>query len=220
MRRAESVATFVTAGAAVVVALAAVSRLSEADRTAGPPLENRPSLVSQELWREAVALGRPLGDSGALAKVVVLSDFECPACRSFHSTVIELLDRLPDSIDVRYVHTPLPYHRFALPAARVSECAARYGRFKEAVDRLFAAQDSFGLVRWSQILSFGMRSGSVIDFDACATGASPEREFDRISRGVDFGRRLGMEGTPTVLVNGLRFDRPPNPDALVAVIRK
>ena len=49
--------------------------------------------------------------------VVEFSDFECPSCRIFESTVEQLTQQYKESLYFAYRHFPLPGHPYAVPAA-------------------------------------------------------------------------------------------------------
>jgi protein-disulfide isomerase len=67
-------------------------------------------------------------------------------------------------------------------------------------------QDSLGVKSWN---SFAAESGIVdtVDFARCMENSSTHR---RIARDTVLVRELGARGTPTILVNGLRWRRRPS----------
>lgn len=207
--------------AAVAVATVVVrSQLKEARPSSGSSASLPPVRLDETLWEEAKLAGRELhAPTGADAVIVVLTDFECPACRVFHERISEVVSRSPVPVAVRLVHTPLPYHRFALPAARVVECGAEEGRFPEMVEALFRNQDSLGIVSWSEIARQGA-ARSPDEVAMCATGKASDPRFVLIDEGMKFSTRMELEGTPTVLVNGWRFNRPPTVDQILEYLRR
>jgi protein-disulfide isomerase len=111
-----------------------------------------------------------------------------------------------------YRHYPLPYHKNAVPAAQASVCAARQGRFEEYHDALFAQQDSLGLIPWTRLASTA-GVPDVAEFQSCMQSSVPGSE---IERDLQAGTRLGVRGTPAILVNE-RFisGAPPGVEELV-----
>jgi protein-disulfide isomerase len=103
-------------------------------------------------------------------------------------------------------HYPISTHRFAMKAAKASECAAVQGRFREAHDVLLAQQDSFGLKLWSGFAA-DFNVPSIERFEQCLADTS---NVEMIVRGLKMGDKLGLRGTPMVILNGLRFDAAPN----------
>ncbi|KPJ88078.1 MAG: hypothetical protein AMS18_13800 [Gemmatimonas sp. SG8_17] len=143
-------------------------------------------------------------------RIVEFGDFQCPFCQNFHFAVEELMDELTDQVSLVYYDYPLDGHPFAVAAALAARCARADGRFEEMATELFAKQDSIGLRSW---LSYA-RSAGISDtagFRSCMQ--------DSVSQaGVDadhaLGTELGVMGTPTVIINGWRFNMPPSVDSL------
>jgi hypothetical protein len=152
-------------------------------------------------WQALRPFARYIGDSVAPVLLIEFADLECPACRGFHeSTLPDLRQSVRTSFSVALVHLPLSSHRFAKAAAHAAECAAEQGRFGRFVERVMDKQDSVGLKSW---VSFA-RDAHVVDLDKFAecTGRPGTPPF--VDSGMVAARRLGISGTPTVLVNGWR----------------
>jgi protein-disulfide isomerase len=165
-------------------------------------------------WRDLIANGVLEGDSTAVVKLVEFSDLECPVCRQFERNVRSVRAKYPKEVSVVFVHFPLPQHRFARPAARAAECADRSGRFAEFVALAYDKQDSLGLKPWtSYALEAGVRNTA--RFARCVADASP---VPRIDDGVALAHRMGVRGTPTVIVNGWRFSSPPAEAELIRTV--
>lgn len=93
---------------------------------------------------------------------------------------------------------PLPSHRSAPRAAKAAECAARVGKFSEALDAIFANQDSLANSEWPWFFA-GLRPKETAEVRQClADAAAPPL----IQAGRDMGTRIGVRGTPTVLLQG------------------
>ena len=92
---------------------------------------------------------------------------------------------------------PLPFHDLARPAHEASRCAAEAGKFWAYHDRLFQEQPAFerdDLVRYAVELGLD-RASFVRCLDDRRFAAAVEAD-------VAQGRALGINGTPTFLVNG------------------
>jgi protein-disulfide isomerase len=103
---------------------------------------------------------------------------------------------------VVYRHFPLPGHRYAMDAARASECAGAQGRFEAFHDALFARQPEIGIVPWSRL---AQESGvpDLPRFEACLRDGG---EVASIARDRAMAQRLEVNSTPTLLVNGARIE--------------
>ena len=100
---------------------------------------------------------------------------------------------------------PLAQHRFARPAAKGLECADAQGRAPAFLDLTYEKQDSLGLKTWE---SFATEAGlkSAAAFGKCITEPS---HTERIEAGVALGHRVGVHGTPTIIINGWRLATAP-----------
>jgi protein-disulfide isomerase len=105
-----------------------------------------------------------------------------------------------------FVHFPLSQHRFATPAGNAVECAKSFDRFHELVDAIFVKQDSLGLKSWT---SFAVDAG-VSDTATIAACANSPAVNPVIDSGRAYGSRLGVKGTPTLVVNGWVLSNPPD----------
>lgn len=153
-------------------------------------------------WESLTASGHRIGLANAVVTIVEFGDFECPVCGSYHvSTLAPFLEANPSTTALIYRHWPLSYHRFALPAARASECAAAQGRFAAYHQALFDHQDSLGLRSFGDVaLAVGVPDS--IQFARCLTDPT---EPSAIAADVAAVTALGGIGTPTILVNGFRW---------------
>lgn len=146
--------------------------------------------------------GQRVGVSEPTVQVVVFSDYQCPFCRIANATLDSLIKVHPKSVVLVWRHYPLGRsHPFAIDAAVAAECAAEQGRFSEYHSALFRAQDSLNSELW-QKLATQVNVQDMSAFNACRRG-SPALE--RVRSDLMAGDRLGVTGTPTILVNARLF---------------
>ena len=147
------------------------------------------------------ASGRAVGPVTAAVRIDLFSDFQCPACKALHETVIKRLkEEYARQGKVRLVHHdfPLPQHQFARQAATLAAAADKLGKYDAVADALFLQQDT-----WS-------KNGSV---DAVVDGVlTPEerkklRELAKdpaiaanIERDMQLGQKSQVSSTPTMIV--------------------
>lgn len=157
-------------------------------------------------WRDLLRFGRPQGPTGApILLIIEFVDLECPACGAFHQTTLpELRHEFGDRFSLTLIHLPLKGHRFAVPGAQAAECAAEQDRFGQFVDLVMRKQDSLGLKSWA---SYAEEAGigSISAFTEC--GARPGMAAF-VDSGMAAARRLGINATPTILVNGWQIGSP------------
>lgn len=167
-------------------------------------------------WDDVISGGHRIGPLDAKVTVVEFSDFQCPFCREFATgTLGEVRRRFPKDVAVVYRHWPLSIHQWAYPAARAAECAAEQGRFIEFHDLLFAKQDSIGS---KPFVGFALESGitNLDAFESCTEGTQMD---PAIEEDIRLAKAVGGLGTPTVVVNGIRFLSAPDAMALDSIVR-
>jgi protein-disulfide isomerase len=188
---------------------------------AGPPIDVSRSVeeVEAELGAEAdkrsevlaaAVDGMPVrGPADAPVTLVEFSDFQCPYCARASTLVDRLLETYPETLNVVYLHYPLPNHEWAEPAAIAAQCAARQSddAFWTLHDAYFDNQDSYttGNVvdRSAEALS-----GSDIDLEqwrSCAGDPSSDAYAgarQSVQANLQAGRDVNVTGTPSFYING------------------
>ena len=150
---------------------------------------------------------------GGGTQLVVYGDFECP----YTAAAVREIDRLRDGglgFELVFRHFPLrEIHEHAQAAAEAAEAAARQGRFWEMHDILFRNQlrlEPDDLRRFAERLA--LDSGRFeSDLADPATAA-------RIERDIESGIRSGVDGTPSLFIDGLRYEGPRDADSLAEAL--
>jgi len=143
------------------------------------------------------------GSSSAKVALIEFADFECPYCANYVRTVFpqvrsDLIEK--GLVAYAFMHYPLDQiHKKARPAAIASVCAAKQGRFWEMHEVLF---QSAGMLPAPATLAGGSFQG----FDLAAFNECSRRPDDVVSAQLAEGNRLGIRGTPTLLVGEIRSD--------------
>lgn len=165
-------------------------------------------------WRSYLGQGVRLGSTSAPVQLIEFADFECPYCAIYHKTLKSLRERYPTQISLILMHLPLQGHRFAMPAARVAECAGVQGRFEAMYDRLFDEQESLGLKPWRDYAAEAGVS-DLAAFDACTKAT---QSVPRIEEGKQLAAKLDVKSTPTLIVNGWMLGRPATAEELDTMV--
>ncbi|MCC7442136.1 MAG: thioredoxin domain-containing protein [Bdellovibrionales bacterium] len=166
------------------------------------------------------------GPAEAAITIVKFSDFQCPACKVGAQSIHPLSHRFPGKIRIVYRHFPLdpacnrgmdrPLHPAACQAARVSHCAFRKGKFKEAYEALFEHQED--LVKDGPAAIAAKATGiPIAELEACATGSDAQTA---IARDVEDGMALEVSATPTFFINGRKVPGGLPTDLWIEVIEK
>jgi protein-disulfide isomerase len=143
--------------------------------------------------------GRPAsGPANAPVTMVVFSDFECPYCREFSSTIREIKKQYGDKVRLVFRQFPLKaIHPDAQKAAEAALCADRQKKFWEMHDLLFKDQSSLSVDNLkSKAKELGLDTAA---FNACLEeGATAALIHEDLVAAFS----AGVDGTPSTFVNG------------------
>jgi protein-disulfide isomerase len=149
--------------------------------------------------------GKSLGNPDAPVRVDVWEDFQCPACKIFtEGTEQQLVERYVTTGQVYYTFHFFPFiGSESRQSASASMCALEQGKFWEYHDLLYANwngenQGSFADARLTAFAEF-----LALDMDAFEACFSENRYEDEIDRDYLDGQAAGVQGTPSVFVNGV-----------------
>jgi len=143
-----------------------------------------------------------LGDAKAPVRVVEFTDFQCPYCKKFAAVSQEVLSKHGKKIHWEVRHFPLSFHKQARAAATAVYCAAAQGKLADAKKWIFDAQDKLTQENIYKDLSKSLKIKSDV-FDKCLSSEATEKA---IQADISEGERVGVQGTPTVFVNGRKFE--------------
>jgi NhaA family Na+:H+ antiporter len=134
--------------------------------------------------------------------VVAYLDFLCPYCRRLRQVFRRLRDTLGDRLVYVFRHFPNERaHPGAELAARASEAAARQGRFFEMHDRLFDRDLPIGE---ADLVDLAREIG--LDVPRFEPDLASDEVRARVEDDIADGRKNGVTGTPTLFVDGVRYD--------------
>ncbi len=137
------------------------------------------------------------GPSSAPITIVEFSDYQCPFCQRAEESVKEVMKKYGDKVHLVYMDFPLPMHSNALGAAQAARCAGDQGKYWEFHDALFADQsklDAPGLKATADKLKLDPKK-----FAEC-TGHG--LHMDQVKASQQEGTEVGVDGTPTFIING------------------
>ena len=174
---------------------------------------------SQPDLPSSTAGGKSIGPDDAAIVVTEFSDFQCPYCAAaagFQPALIERFRQndpswqpaVPGLIDlaeagkIRFVfkHFPIPNHQYAQKAAEAAQCADEQGKFWAYHDALFDKQSSMSITnmkKWA--VDLGLDSEQ---FNSCLDSG---KYTTMVLEEYEEGQSLGVDGTPTFFVNGVKI---------------
>jgi protein-disulfide isomerase len=140
------------------------------------------------------------------AKIVIVdySDLECPFCKQFHQTLIQIFNQYGPTNQVAWVyrHFPLDIHTRAPHEAEASECANELGgntAFWNYIDDVFATTTSEDTLDPAQLPIIAGEVG--LDTDKFMDCLNSGRYADKVTEETNDAIKAGGNATPfTVLV--------------------
>ncbi len=144
------------------------------------------------------------GDPNAPVTILEFSDFQCPYCgRFFREVEPQIAKQYIASGKVRFGYLHFAFlGQESLRAAEASECAADQDAFWEYHDKLFNSQngENRGAFNDKNLKQFAADLGlDTKTFSQCLDGG---KYTQYVQSQVNIGRQIGVQSTPTFLVNG------------------
>jgi protein-disulfide isomerase len=146
--------------------------------------------------------------------VEVYLDYLCPACRRFEEAAGPTIERLLAERRITMVYHPVAIldrystNEYSSRSAAGAGCAADGGRLVQYTDALYATQPDEGGAGHTddRLVEIATTAGLAGDeFGQCLR----ERRYaDWVTHVTDGMSRRGVNGTPTVFVNGRQLDNP------------
>lgn len=174
--------------------------------TGGHPREQLSELLRARYAASAVVRisteGAPShGSAMAPVTIVEFSDYECPHCARAIPAIRQVVRDFAAQVRLVHMDFPLSGHTHAMAAAKAALAAGRQGKFWEMHELLFQNQRNLeptDIERYATQLGLDMAR-----FRADSASPEIERQIQATRRE---GERLQITGTPTIYINGRRFE--------------
>ena len=159
------------------------------------------------------ANGSPITfDNGAVTVIDVWEDPQCPVCKLFEDANGDYIESL-----VREKKATVRYHVLSflgdesVRAANASFCAADEGQYLDFHHALYAVQsplENSGFWSNETLVNIGKKIGiTSTTFADCVTKGS---KVEVVKANYDSMNKFGVQGTPTVFINGKKWERTQN----------
>jgi protein-disulfide isomerase len=192
----EILSSIAAIGAVIIVAMTAWSMNSRGESaTTGVPKE-------PVLPKAAFSLdpAQSKGSPTARVALIAFSDFECPVCSRFTTTLLPTIEAeyvTTGKVVFSFHHRPLEsLHQHAFDAALASACAGKQGKFWQMHDVMFANPkrlDRKGLIDSAKVI--GLNGAKFIQ----CLNEQPENR-DGVRKQADAADALEIQSTPTFFV--------------------
>lgn len=149
--------------------------------------------------------GNVLGDANGKLTVYIYTDYKCPICRTYnlitHRAAQELSGfkivhrNLPLDVDCnKYI--PKPFHNGSCTLAKYSIAAENQGRFWDLNSEFFEKQpkNEHAIMKLAKSMGF--------DTIKLRQDANSAKTRARLNEDIESATALGIDGTPTLVING------------------
>jgi protein-disulfide isomerase len=137
-----------------------------------------------------------LGSDNPIMTIVEFSDFNCPYSAIFYPTIKQFV--LENSEKVKVIFKDFPLGNFSLALA--ANCAFEQNRFWDMHDKLFYYQEDI-----TDNLIMNIAESMRLDMDLFKNCYDTEKYRDEVQADLALGVRAGVEGSPTIFINGEKF---------------
>ena len=151
-------------------------------------------------------------DNGAATTIDIWEDSQCPVCKLFedaNGAYVESLIR-EKKANVRY-HVLSFLGDESVRAANASFCAADEGHYLDFQKAIYAVQstvENSGFWSNETLVEMGKKIGiTSTKFEDCVTKGS---KVDLVQANSESMSKFGVQGTPTVFINGKKWERTQN----------
>jgi protein-disulfide isomerase len=165
--------------------------------------EARQSFIQEMRTNPKSVIGASPATGSQEQKIVLLmfSDFQCPYCATAHTTLEQFMAKHKEQVTLVYKHLPLTnIHSEALNAAKASWAAGQQGKFWDFHDALFTNQDKLG-----EQLYVDTAKALKLDLAKFNQDRQSESATEAIQKDVEMAQKLGITGTPFLIMNGEAF---------------
>jgi protein-disulfide isomerase len=139
------------------------------------------------------------GGANAQVTIVEFTDFQCPSCAQVQPVLDRLVGEYGGRVRLVARDYPLPQHADAFRAAEAAEAAREQGKYWDYAAKLFGNQTALGVENLKRYATeVGLDRAR---FDAALDGS---KFSEQVRRDLLDGQKVGVNGTPSLFVNGRR----------------
>jgi len=144
-----------------------------------------------------------IGPATAPVTLEEFGDFQCPPCGLLHPVLKKMEQEFGDRVRVIFREYPLvPTHKHALHAARAAEAAGLQGKFFQMHDMIFENQKAWDKAFDARLIFEDYAQKIGLDMEKYRKDVTSQAVEQRIFLDGKRAHALGVQGTPTVFING------------------
>jgi protein-disulfide isomerase len=129
--------------------------------------------------------------------IIEFADFQCPFCASQAADLRKLQAEYSESLTVTFKNFPLPFHKQSKPAHLAALAAGEQGKFWEMHDLIYGHPEHLFPEDFDR---YAVELG--LDKEQFRHSLSDPGPSDVIEKDIAEGKALGVNATPTFVVNG------------------
>lgn len=150
------------------------------------------------------------GNANNAVTLVEYGDFQCPACKTYFPLVQQLEAEYKDKVTFQFRNFPLvQIHPNAFVGSRAAEAASKQGKFFEMHDQLYQNQETWTGSSSSATVIEAYAQQIGLNVDQFKTDMNSTAVADTINADIKAGQALGVNSTPTFVLNGKKIEQSP-----------
>ncbi len=157
-------------------------------------------------------------NADAPVTIVEFADFQCPYCVMANAEIKKVLAHYNKAqVKVQYVYYdfPLSFHDQATPASVAAFCASEQGKYWEMHNKIFDREARDAIT--SETFLAHAKSLE-LDLDVFKKCQGDKKSTEIVEAQMAEGMRIGVQGTPAIFINGVRFESQTNYASLKTAI--
>jgi protein-disulfide isomerase len=196
-----------------VIVIGLLTALVIESRNANPPIDvshvNENTILAATTASGNIA-DQVFGNKDAKVILVEYGDLQCPACGSAHPNLRKITEEYKDQIAFVFRNFPLTtIHPNARAGAAAAEAAGLQGKYWEMNNYLYEHQDDWtslsgGNTLTTKLVSYAETLG--LDTAKFTTDLASSSVNQKISFDQAIGKKLGIDSTPTIYLNGVKVE--------------
>ena len=140
-----------------------------------------------------------LGSADAPVTIVAFTDYQCPSCAAMHPVLEQLVKEYGSKVRLVTRDFPLSQHTEAFKAAEAAEAAREQGKYWEYIQILLRNQSALSVEKLK-----GYATELALDRTRFDKALDTGKFAEAVQRDLEDGVKLGINGTPTIFINGRR----------------
>ena len=146
---------------------------------------------------------RTKGDPNAPVLIEEFGDLQCPPCAALHPELVSIEKEYGARVRFVFRHFPLTQmHPYALEAAQAAEAAGVQGKFWEMHDWMYRQQQEWSTAPNARQIFTQQAQNLGLNVEKFKQDMNSADVKQRIIMDYRRGVSLGVQGTPTIFING------------------